>query len=124
MIATDIRGAHEIQLRLRELQEGDHSDKPLDQIERFALFMLDRMGYETLQACTATTGPTRDAVWTYETIVWTARQLRAGRWKEAMRGWGQAREYYALARRTHPCVAGTLDQIVAIQQYLERNALL
>jgi hypothetical protein len=133
MLATD---SAEIQRRLRELQEGDHSDKPLDQIERFGLRMLDRMGYETLQACNNVSDPIRYEVWTYETLVWTARRCRAGEWKEALRGWGQAREYYALARtvrhaaeesltgRTHPCVAGTLDQIHAIQNYLERNAFL
>lgn len=104
----------EIQKRLEELQRKSETD--LDHIERSALAFLHRAGFESLNVI-GYTGKDKYEVWAAETIVWTTRRLRAGEWREALRGYGQLCGYKGQNGGFLPI--GISDHVGAIQNALE-----
>jgi hypothetical protein len=109
----------EVESRLRELQSRrDLSVYPhLDDAERGALYWLHRAGIENLASTIHYTGPEKWVIWAAETIVWTVRRLRAGENREALRGFGQLKEYRGHNGGFLP--AGLSDYVTVIQNELE-----
>jgi hypothetical protein len=112
---TEKRGA-EVQRRLAELRDRGTSDA-LDAAERSALHFLDACGIETLASTIHCTGKDKYAMWAAETIVWTVRRLRAKEYREAIRGWGQLREYRGSNGGFLP--VGLSDHAIMIQNAIE-----
>jgi hypothetical protein len=65
-------------------------------------------------------GKDRWAVWAADALAWTAREIHARRWREAIRGFGQLREYVGRCGGFLPY--GLNDQVTALQSAIE-NAL-
>jgi len=109
-----------IERRLTELQSGGRNSDA-DQIERAGLYALHRLGFETIEqttGCFANENPYE--VWYYETLVWTARRMRAHEIKRVLRGFAQLRTYAAKAEERHFCLGATKDHLVTVSDYLER----
>lgn len=107
-----------MQRRLSELQA--RSETEFDRIERAGLYVLDREGFEALGSVThmSAEAPNRWACWAAETIVWCARRLRNGEFREAMRGYAQLAEYRGRNGGFLPYQMS--DQFYAIQNCLEK----
>ena len=105
-----------IQRRLRELQDGSHTSN-LDAAERAALHWLDRCGIVSSDAVLGYNGKDRWAVWASDALAWTARRLRMGELREALRGYGQLCEYRGRNGGFLP--VGLSDHVATIQNALE-----
>lgn len=103
--------------RLQELQA--RSGDAFDAMERAGLYFLNISGvtHEDSVEVLSFAGKDKWAVWAADSMVWTARRLRAGEYREAMRGWGQIREY--TGRNGGFLPAGLSDHVYAIQNALE-----
>lgn len=106
----------EVEKRLHELQAK--SETALDHAERAALAWLHAQGVADLQgAVLRVEGPDRWPTWAAEAIVWTVGRIRAGERREALRGFGQIREYQGRNGGFLP--VGLSDHVGTIQNLLE-----
>jgi hypothetical protein len=90
---------------------------PLVHYERSALLHLERHGIVSLGEVLHIEGSDRWSVWAADSIVFTIDALRAGRHREALRGWGQVREYHGRYGGFLP--AGLSDARDGLQNALE-----
>lgn len=108
----------EIELRLNELRGRAVSD--VDRCELAGLCFLNRCDVSTLDSVITyrvETNKDAHAIHAAESIVWTARRIRAGEWREALRGWGQIHHYRARNGGFLPI--GISDCVGTIQNILE-----
>ena len=92
---------------------------PLVSYERSALLHLERLGLTTTDETFNVSDKERWPAWAADSILFAIDELRAGRLREAVRGWGQIREYQGRNGEFLP--AGLSDACRAIQNELEKR---
>jgi hypothetical protein len=115
-----MRLTNHIETRLRELQALEQGTN-LDSVERVALYTLHTFAPSVILLDQVTLigadRPDRWVLWVCECLVFCARSLRKKQHREALRGWGQVREY--IGRNGGFLPAPLSDHAVTIQNALE-----
>ena len=112
------------ELLARSMADDTTDDgRDLDRVERSALNFLHVHGY-TDQADTIhcqASDKERWAIWAADSIAWTICRIRAGEWREAVRGYGQIQSYKGHHGGFLP--SGLSDHIATIQNRIESKIL-